>query len=358
MPPNDRKNIIIAGGGTGGHIYPGIAIANAFSKEDYQVHFVGTQYGLEKKIVPKANYPLIFIPSGQLNTSNKLKKIVTLFKMPLSLLYSAYVLFRLRPVHVLGVGGYASGPFVLVASFLGFSCSIWEPNATPGLTNRWLSRFVNTGFVVFAEAKKILSCRNVFRFGLPVRKELEQLAKESSSQGPLKILVFGGSQGAKALNDVIIESFKSSASWCQNTEIKLQTGEKDGPRVQEALASYKPVTVQPYIYDMAEAYRWADVVICRAGASTLAELASCGLPSILVPFPYAADNHQYKNAKALEREGAAQVIEQSHLDPSSLGEALSALMSEEERNKMADSVKVFHVENASQKIATKIVELS
>jgi UDP-N-acetylglucosamine--N-acetylmuramyl-(pentapeptide) pyrophosphoryl-undecaprenol N-acetylglucosamine transferase len=379
---NSKKNIVIAGGGTGGHIYPGVAIAKALQQIDpqVQIHFVGTPSGLETKIIPREGFPLHLISVGKLNQSGSfLSPLKTLIGLPLAFLKCIKLLLELKPVAVLGVGGYASGPFVLMASFLGpfLNCKtmIWEPNAYPGMTNRWLSRFVQRCFVVFNESKIFLKSKNIDQVGLPVRKELENIGqlKVSVAQEPnkdFKILIFGGSQGARAINKVvsatILESLQknnpSSLHWLENVKIIHQTGPHDFEEIsqqyQNLPAPFKDnILAQAFIYDMDVKYQWADLVICRSGASTVAELAACAKPSVLIPLPTAADDHQKKNALALADKHAAILLEQKLLNAENLIQFVDDLkINIQKRAEMMTQVHTFFVPQAAETIAHKILE--
>lgn len=353
------KNIIIAGGGTGGHIYPAIAIARALEQQDQdiKIHFVGTRQGLETKIVPREKLPLHFVSIGKLNYAGGfLGKLKTLALLPVAFVQSLNLLFKLQPQFVLGVGGYASGPVVAVASLLGFRTAIWEPNAHPGLTNRWLSRFVGTSFVVFDEAAKLLKSKNIVKVGLPIRESLETV-KQQPHQG-FNILLFGGSQGARALNNALAEAVTQDATWLQDTKLIHQTGSLDFSRIHKLYEPFRAM-IEPaeFIYDMDAKYAWADLVICRAGASTVAELAACGVPAILVPLPTAADDHQKKNALAIEKVGGGVLLEQRDLNAQKLKELILDLRSNPTRlANMRINIHKIHTPQAAQKVAVSIIQ--
>ncbi|MCB0413417.1 MAG: glycosyltransferase, partial [Bdellovibrionales bacterium] len=206
-----KKIVVIAGGGTGGHIYPALAIAEALKIKDSEVeiHFVGTGQGLEAKIIPSYGYPLHFVPVGMLNSNvNLVTRIKTLLLLPFAFLKALWLVFKLKPNLVLGVGGYASAPMVFLSSLLRKKTYLWEPNAYPGLANRYLSKWVDASLVVFESAKEYLQSKNFYKVGLPVRKEIESLAKKDvalSKDDAFKILIFGGSQGALRINEVFCE---------------------------------------------------------------------------------------------------------------------------------------------------------
>ncbi len=370
------KKIVIAGGGTGGHIYPAVAIAQSLKKLDptLEIHFVGTSKGLETKIVPREGWPLHLIEVGQLNHGgSKIKKILTILKLPKSFFQSVSLLFELQPLVVLGVGGYASGPFVLMASLFGFKTALWEPNAIPGMTNRWLSRFVKKCFVVFEESKKFFKSDRIEVVGLPVRAEIERsLAKVqpsdvssetsnksfSEDMNKFKILVFGGSQGARAINQAVSSAVIDGSEWRKDILIRHQTGVYDFSEIQKKYEGLVGVQALEYLHDMPVQYAWADLVICRSGASTVAELAACGKAAILIPYPAAADDHQLKNAEVLANEQAAKLIEQKNLNPQVLIQAIEELKQNKDQLKLYSSrIKKFYKPQSADGLAKKIYEM-
>lgn len=350
--------VLIAAGGTGGHIYPALAMADAFRSlsPNVAIEFVGTPSGLENKLVPAQGFKVHHLPIGRLNNVSLVERLVTLVKMPLALLKSFILLRRIRPSFVLGVGGYASGPLLLVASLCGYRTAIWEPNAMPGLTNRWLARFVDECWVVFDDAKTFLKNRQAFTAGMPVRKEIESLPKRSEQHAPpFRILVFGGSQGARSVNTAMVEMLKAAdPQWLNGVRIVHQTGAADFKRVKELYGdqlSSLPVDLREYLHDMAAQYASADLVVCRSGTGTLSELAACGLPSILIPFPFAADDHQRKNAETLVDKQAAVMILHKDLSAASLRAAIDQLRADPMRLKrMGERIKTFHQPQAAQNL--------
>lgn len=329
--------VVIAGGGTGGHIYPGVAVAKALIDRGHEVHWVGAEGGLEEKIVERERLPLHLIRIGKLHHSVGLwTRIKTVLGFPLAFVQALRLVLLLKPAAVLGVGGFASGPFLFVAALLGRRTVIWEPNAHAGLANRALSRLVDECLLVFEEAATGLKSKKVFRVGLPVRASIQPVSRApfkiagepgAAQKRPFRILVFGGSQGARAINKVVTEWVKSSA-WDDSIELVHQTGRYDFEQAKKeyetlhAKGLRTTVTCLEYLHDMDARYAWADLIICRAGASTAAELAASGKAAIFVPLPTAADDHQLKNAKVFEGAGAAMVIEQKNLTVESLSNAV------------------------------------
>jgi UDP-N-acetylglucosamine--N-acetylmuramyl-(pentapeptide) pyrophosphoryl-undecaprenol N-acetylglucosamine transferase len=255
-------------------------------------------------------------------------------------------------VGVLGVGGYASGPLVLAAALCRIPTSIWEPNAHPGLTNRWLSRFVPKSLIVFESARAYLYSPEIILVGLPVRKELESIpAREVDDQ--FHVLSFGGSQGAKAINDCLEKAVQEEPQWLHKGSLVHQTGSADYERI---MAGYQKsvfdVKCFEYLFEMDKHYQWADVVVCRSGASTIAELCASGKASVLIPLPTAADDHQRKNALALVEQGAAILIEQKNLTSAKLNETLLQLQNSPEKvSLMAQNARRLHQPLAADVIA-------
>lgn len=354
-----KRTIVIAGGGTGGHIYPGIAIARAIQKLDpsVEVHFVGTSLGLETKIVPREGFPLHLIESGKLNVKSPLRRLQTLLKIPLGLWQSVRLLGQLKPLYVIGVGGYASGPFVLAASIIGFNTAIWEPNAMPGMANRLLSRFVDKCFVVFNEAKKHLKNSQIIQAGMPVREEIENAVHEVSKDEKFHLLSFGGSQGARAINYCLNEAVMSGGDWVKDLSVVHQLGSLDyatvSAKYQGALCEVEP---HEFIFDMPKYYKWADIIVSRGGASSIAEAAAFGIIPIIIPLP-AADNHQQKNAESLVAKNAGRMILQKDLTPARLISEIQSLRNDRAlREQMVQNIKSFYIPQAATTIAKEILQ--
>lgn len=366
------KKIVIAGGGTGGHIYPGIAIAKALLKADptLQISFVGTSAGLETKIVPKEGFPLHLIEVGKLNLDgNRVQRILTLLKLPLSFFSALKLLFKIKPNYVLGVGGYASGPFVLVASIFGFKTAVWEPNAFPGMTNRWLSRFTKTSFVVFDSAKKYLHSKTIKQLGLPIRQEVEELSlhqnrnvvlplkKLHSKTDKFHVLIFGGSQGARAINKVVTEMLVENSEFEFEVEFIHQTGVHDFASTFPKYEKILNVEALEYLHNMELFYQWADLVICRSGASTVAELAAARKPAIFIPLPWAADDHQRKNAAALVDQQASFMLLQNELTVKALREMIIKIKADAKSIETAKlALQKFHNPKSAESLAAEILK--
>ncbi len=352
--------ILIAAGGTGGHIYPALAMADAFLKirPDTRIEFVGTPGGLENKIIPGKGFKLHHIPIGRLNANvSRAERLKTLLMMPWALVTSLKILRREKPDFVLGVGGHASGPLLLVAALCGYRSGIWEPNAMPGLANRLLARVVDDCWVVFDEAKSLLRGSQLHDAGMPVRQEIEDARASEPRTDIFRVLVFGGSQGARGLNNVVMEMINQGGDWLKGVRFVHQTGPADFARVQAGYAKAAPVEVHEYLHDMAQQYAQAELVICRSGTGTLSELAACGKASILVPLPTAADDHQRKNAESFVAKAAAVMILQKELTPERLRTEIESLRADPLKvEKIGARARQFHQPHAAEKLVQQFVE--
>lgn len=353
------KNVIIAGGGTGGHIYPGVAIARAIERlyPSCKVHFVGARGGLEEKIVPREGFPLHLVPVGKLHHSVGLwTRVKTLVTLPLAFFKAWSILRELKPVAVLGVGGFASGPMLFVSSLFGYRSLVWEPNAMPGMTNRMLARRMDEVLVVFDEARSFFHSDHVVKSGLPVRATMVPAAREKGER-PLRILVFGGSQGARFINNLVSSALKDGDGWLSGVEVVHQTGPYDFARIRDSYSG-APSTIQvfEYLHDMDKRYAWADLVVCRAGASTVAEIAACQKAAIFIPLPTAADDHQRKNAEALSRAGAAALYTQDQLTPDSFRDTLKRFRDDRSLVETFEAnVRQFQFPQADEKIVERLL---
>lgn len=361
-----KKIIVIAGGGTGGHIYPGVAIAKSLQKanSNIQVHFVGSYEGLERKIVPREKFPLHLVASGKLNMKGHFfQRIKTVFKIPWGFVQSILILIKLKPIYVLGVGGYASGPFVLMATMMGIPCGIWEANAHPGMANRMLSRFVKNCFLVFEEAKKYLKHDSPLVLGMPLREEMDLVAAKLKTQekkltlNPLRILCFGGSQGARAINNVLCETLTQHPEWVGLVEVVHQTGSLDYSSMTEKYKSCSlKVEIFEFIYNMPDYYQWADILICRGGASTIAEASAFATPPVVIPLPL-ADAHQQKNAESLVTKNAGVMILQKNLNADSLYLAIEELRKSPEKiRQMSQNLQSNYIAEGTLQIVKEILK--
>ncbi|MEK6410021.1 MAG: undecaprenyldiphospho-muramoylpentapeptide beta-N-acetylglucosaminyltransferase [Acidobacteriota bacterium] len=320
--------VIIAAGGTGGHIFPGVAIAREFKERDKStaILFVGTARGLESKIVPREGFDLELMTVGALKGVSIFERIKSLAGLPASFVAARRILKRFKPDVVIGVGGYSSGPTLLMAALSRIPTMVVEPNAMPGFTNRVLARLVDAAALSFADAQKYFGDRGVVT-GNPVRVDFARLAKKARGE-KLNVLIFGGSQGARAINKAMIAALPLLAPRRDRLAITHQTGEPDFEIVRRAYseAGFDSAAVKPFIHDMADQFARADLLVCRSGATTAAEVAAAGKAAIFVPFPFATDDHQRKNAEAFERAGAGRMILQKDLTPARLAEELNRLI--------------------------------
>ncbi len=320
--------VVIAGGGTGGHLFPGLAVAEELRNRDAstEVIFVGTEFGIEARVVPREGYPLKFLRAEGLVGVSTAKKIKAIAKMFFSVIDSYRIIKTVNPDMVIGAGGYASGAIVFLAFLMSIPTMILEQNSVPGLTNKILGKFVNTVCLTYQESIPFFPKEKTFLTGNPIRTYILKGSTEAGyrlfSLEPqlFTIFVFGGSSGARSINTALVEALNYLHDLKDKIQFLHQTGLKDYEKIREAyrMAGFKG-TIAPFIYQMGEAYAVADVVVSRAGATTLAELTAIGKPAILVPYPFAAGNHQELNARKLREIGAAKVI----LDHELKGEALA-----------------------------------
>ena len=322
--------LLVAGGGTGGHLFPGIAVADEVVRRGGHVLFVGTSRGIETRAVPAAGYALETLDVSGLARMGLWGTLRGLGRVPLAIAKSIAILRRFRPEIVLGVGGYASGPIVLAAALLGYPTAIQEQNSVPGVTNRVLGRLVRAVFIAFEDAARSFPARKIERLGNPVRQKivaaLQGAGEADGAAVKLRLFVVGGSQGARAVSDLMT----GAAAALATTDFSLvhQTGSSDLERISERyreLGLAERVVVKAFIEDMATAYAEADIVVARAGALTLAELAIAGRPAILIPLPTAADDHQRKNAAQFANAGAALVLDQGRACAEDLAAAITRL---------------------------------
>lgn len=322
-----NKKVLIISGGTGGHIFPGIAVGDALIAEGYGVTWLGSETGMEKELVA-TRFDFYSIPVYQLRR----KGMQAWLLLPMRLchaIWQALALFKkIKPDVVIAFGGFVAGPGSLAAKLLGIPLIIHEQNARAGLTNRYLAKIATVTLQAFPHAfKPSVAAKTV---GNPVRESIQSLPLPAerlfSHEGPLRLLILGGSLGASALNTAIIH-WLSQLSRCSELVVKHQTGKANSDKVQAAYAKQGlPVEVLPFIDDMASIWEWTDVVICRAGAITVSEVAAVGVAAIFVPMPHAVDNHQFYNADYLAKSGAAIVIEQDRLSPEWLSQVITPLL--------------------------------
>ncbi|HYV46257.1 MAG TPA: undecaprenyldiphospho-muramoylpentapeptide beta-N-acetylglucosaminyltransferase [Myxococcaceae bacterium] len=309
--------VLIAGGGTGGHLFPGIALAEEVSTRHHKnsVVFVGTDRGLEARVVPAAGYTLEIIPARGLKGMGLLRLLQGLFTLPAALFASWRILRKYRPDVVVGVGGYASFPVVLCAWLQRVPTAVQEQNALPGLTNRILGRIARVVFISFEEARRWFPAGKSNLIGNPIRAKLtDNFLRSRAEHAKFTVLVFGGSLGAKRVNALMLEALDQLGDLKEGMRFVHQTGKADLESVKQGYAARGfDAEVVEFIDDMSSAYATADLVVCRAGATTVAELTVCKKAAILIPYPYATDNHQEVNARSLVDAGAALMFRESEL---------------------------------------------
>ena len=353
--------ILIAGGGTGGHIIPALAIADELkARHSAEILFVGTARGLESRLVPQAGYRLQLIKVGQLNHVSLATRLRTLVDLPLGLMQCVRLLRAFRPDVVIGVGGYASGPLMGAAILLRIPTLAFEPNAVPGMANRLVGRWVKAAAVNFEPAVRYF--RNARITGIPVRAEFFHLAPRPAGAAP-HLLVFGGSQGARVLNTTMPKIAAQLLAMVPGLTILHQAGAR---HAETTLAAYQASgaaadrwQVEAFLDDMPRRFEAADLVLSRSGASTVAELAAAGKPALLIPFPQAADDHQRRNAEVMAQAGAARVLLEADLTPDKLLGALSDLLAATgELREMAEHARSLAHPDAAERIAGMAMALA
>jgi UDP-N-acetylglucosamine--N-acetylmuramyl-(pentapeptide) pyrophosphoryl-undecaprenol N-acetylglucosamine transferase len=325
--------VVIAGGGTGGHLFPGIAVARELVSRlpDAQVSFAGTARGIEARAVPREGFPLDILRSGGLKGKSLGGRARGAGLLPLSLLDAWRIVARRRPDLVIGVGGYSSGPVVLIAALRGIPTMLLEQNAVPGLTNRLLAPLVRAAAVSFDSTREFFGGR-AFVSGNPVRAEFFEEGGTNGRAPEVGVLVFGGSQGAHAINLAMVEAAAELAASRTRLRLTHQTGERDVGMVRDAYRrAGLEADVESFLFDMGRRLRSADLIVARAGATTLAEITAAGKPSILIPLPSATDDHQRRNAEALAAAGAAEVLLQAEASGSALAHRILSLAADRER---------------------------
>jgi UDP-N-acetylglucosamine--N-acetylmuramyl-(pentapeptide) pyrophosphoryl-undecaprenol N-acetylglucosamine transferase len=364
--PAAPLRILIAGGGTGGHLYPGIAVAREVieRRPDAQVSFAGTARGIEAKVLPREGFELDILRSSGLKGKSLSDRLRGLWLLPIGLVDASTILAIRRPHVVIGVGGYSSGPVVLMAALRGIPTMLLEQNAVPGLTNRLLSWVVRAAAVTYDSTCRYFG-HKAFVSGNPVRPEFLDADEVRATGGAphghrLTVLVFGGSQGAHGINLAMSDAAPLLADPPDEFSLVHQTGERD---VELVRAAYQRAglraEVEPFLYDMGQRLRAADLVVCRAGATTLAELAATGRPAVLIPLPTATDDHQRKNAETWAHAGAAEVLVQSEASGARLASVVRMLAGDPGRRaRMSSAAKAFARADAAKVIVDRVLALA
>jgi UDP-N-acetylglucosamine--N-acetylmuramyl-(pentapeptide) pyrophosphoryl-undecaprenol N-acetylglucosamine transferase len=317
--------VIVAGGGTGGHVIPALAIARELRAQyEAEVLFVGTRRGIETRLVPAAGFELRLIEVGALKRVDFATRFKTVLDLPRAVAASAGLIREFRPDVMIGVGGYASGPAMLAAAIVNIPTIAFEPNVVPGVANRLVAPMVSAAAVHFPATCHYF--RNCQVTGVPVRREFFHVPSRPENASPT-LLVFGGSQGAHAINQAMLEALPKLTDAVPDIHIIHQTGEKDYPEAQAAyLRTNVSAEVSPFIDDMPAAFARADLLVCRSGASTVAEITAAGKPAIFIPFPAAADDHQTRNAATLAQAGAGRLLPQSELTGERLANEIATML--------------------------------
>ena len=366
--------VLIAGGGTGGHLYPGIAVARELLARvpDADVTFVGTAAGIESRVVPREGFALDVIRSAGLKGKSVQSMARGVALLPVSAADAWAVITRRHPSVVIGVGGYSSGPVVLLSALRGIPTLLMEQNAMPGITNRLLAPVVDAAAVTYQESVRFFGDKALVS-GNPVRSEfyVEQVSPQvfqeeeahgiqHSPPGAARVLVFGGSQGAHAINMAMVEAAARLAAGAPRVAVTHQTGERDLEMVRDGYRrAGLEARVEPFLFAMDREMKSADLVVCRAGATTLAELTASGRPSILVPLPTATDDHQRRNAIALANQGASRLVEQRELSGDRLAAEIQALAGDEAlRRRMGEAARRMARPDAARVIVDRVLALA
>lgn len=344
--------LVISAGGTGGHIFPGIAVAETLLAQDEknEVVFMGTTEGLESTIIPRAGFRLLYIEAYQFLGKSPVYKALTILRLLKGIAMSAAILRKERPDAILGMGGFTSVPIITAGTLLGIPCFLHEQNVQPGLANKFLSKITKRTFISFEETKQYLATNKVRHSGNPLRKGLAKHYAEKK-EWTFGIFVFGGSRGARSINDAILTFLPYLESY-KNTVMYHQTGQEDFERVN---AAYKNTLVThevfPFTNEMEKYYGLSDIVISRAGATTIFELAYFKKAAILIPYPYSAGDHQWKNASHVESVGGAHVIANDEATGERLFEVITHLMKEPELLKeMGENIGKLYIDDAASRI--------
>jgi UDP-N-acetylglucosamine--N-acetylmuramyl-(pentapeptide) pyrophosphoryl-undecaprenol N-acetylglucosamine transferase len=351
--------VIFAGGGTGGHLFPGLAVAREFQRRDSTVEilFLGTAQGIEFRVLPKEGFHLETLDVKGIKGRGLRGWLEAVYGVPASLWRSMTIMKKFRPDCVIGLGGYASGPALLAAKFCGARCAVMEQNLRPGFTNKVLGRLVHKVFTSYAASAAFFPGAKVIETGNPVRwRELPAVAKRDK----FSLLVFGGSAGARRINYAVVDALKDLSDLRGELSITHQTGALDFEAIKAAYASLPfDAAVTPFIDAMDDAYATADLIVCRAGATTLAELTAFGRAAILVPYPYAIYDHQRDNAQALHERGAAEMILDEDLKGALLAQKIRGYLADRQRvAKMAAAARALGRPAAAARIVDECYALA
>jgi UDP-N-acetylglucosamine--N-acetylmuramyl-(pentapeptide) pyrophosphoryl-undecaprenol N-acetylglucosamine transferase len=349
----------MAGGGTGGHVIPAIAVARVLRERGHAATFIGTKRGLEARLVPEAGFPIEWIEIGGLKRLGPIRRARTLIQIPVSVARVRAIMRRIRPGAVFSMGGYVAGPVVIAAALGRIPIVVMEPNAVPGATNRYAARWVARALLNFEETAKWFPPGRTEVTGMPVRHEFFDLPAKALGDA-ITVLITGGSQGSQNLNRAARESWPLFRSAPFAVRLIHQTGAMQHAEIAAGFATTGlDGEVVPFVQDMPGAFARSDVVICRSGAGAVAEVAAAGKPAILVPFPFASDNHQQKNAEALVRAGAARMVLDRDMNGARLFDQVASLaVQPAELERMANTVRQFAKPNAAVRAADILEEVA
>lgn len=360
MGRGDAQGVLIMAGGTGGHIFPGLAVADALRRLDTPVRWLGASGGMECSRVPPHGIPLDTVDISGLRGKGMLRWVAAPFRLARAVVQALGILGRSRPICAVSFGGYAAGPGGLAARLRGIPLLVHEQNRVPGMTNKFLARIARKVLQAFPgtwpPSPRLETCGN------PVRRDVVALApphqRMAGRQGPPRLLVTGGSQGAQALNRAVPQAL-ALLNPDERPVVRHQSGARDADATAAAYREHGiEAEVAPFIDDMAGAYDWADLVVCRSGALTVSELAAAGLGAVLVPFPYAVDDHQTRNAEFLSGAGAARIVPESELTPDSLAATLRSLLGDRATLvQMATEARSLAVPDSAERVARLCLEV-
>ncbi|MCK5901814.1 MAG: undecaprenyldiphospho-muramoylpentapeptide beta-N-acetylglucosaminyltransferase [Cocleimonas sp.] len=363
---SDKRPILVTAGGTGGHVYPGLAVARALIEQDIPIIWMGTRKGLEARVIPAAGIDMAWLEVNGLRGKGVMPLLLAPFKLVKALFQSIAIMRQHRPAVVLGMGGFVAGPGGLVAALMGTPVVIHEQNAIAGLTNKLLSRLsthILEGFPNTFPKKKDKAEGKIIAVGNPVRKDIRDILPPEQRfferSGALRLLIVGGSLGAQALNETVPQAL-ALCDFKHPLQVRHQAGNGKQEVTQNAYQSLGvEAEVTPFIEDMAEAYAWADLVICRSGALTVAEVATAGLAAVLVPYPYAVDDHQTANGRYLSDHQAAIMMQQTEFNKTSLSAVLKALLNDRKKLlNMSQQARVLAKPMATQDVASICASLA
>ncbi len=354
-------DLFLAGGATGGHIWAGVSVAEEWKRRypKSKILFIGARGGLEERLVPKAGFALELLSVGSLNGVGLVRQVRTFLKLPFAFAKSLVLLLKFRPAVVLGVGGYASGPMVMTARWVGWlwgvKIAVLEQNVMPGMTNRILGRFSHQILAAFPETRKYFGSTPVLVTGNPIRTSMKPMAP--APRDPFTIFVFGGSQGAMGINTLVLDALPHLRGLSTQIRFIHQTGERDFDRVREGHARAESgARVEKFIYEMPEVYSQASLLICRAGSSTLSEIAAVRRAAILIPL-VSADRHQEANAQVFSDRGAARVLFQKRSTGEDLARLICELMADHSQiSRMEAAVAAFHHPAAAEAVVSGITQ--